>query len=238
MAIFFDYIKGQSIGLKNTLIKFKDSELPYITVDTTEYGKIITENGEHDFKNLIRFHKGLRILEQQTLENLGTINGGHISGSTIQDSTITNTTRINESTITNPIIQSSNNSVKLQALDDGIKVTGKLNIDNNNLDVGTGKIYAQTFYARSDARLKDNIKDCDYGLNIIQKIKVKEYNFKNDENISIGCIAQELDEILPEELKDSIVAKETYLAINDSKLIYFLINAVKELKQEIDMLKQ
>lgn len=230
MAIFFDYIKGQSTGLKNTLIKFKDNTLPYITVDSTDYGKIITENGQHTFCNPIIFNQGLTILGGQKLTNLGIIEGGKISGSTIENSTIQNTP-ISNSTITNSIIQSPNKSVNLQALDNGITIAG-------NINVSSGNVFAQTFYAQSDARLKDNIKDCDYGLDIIQKIKVKEYNFKNDKNKSVGCIAQELDEILPKELKDSIVAKGNYLAINDSKLIYFLINAVKELKQEIDMLKQ
>lgn len=245
MAIFFDYIKGQSTGLKNTKIQFVDSGLPFITVDNNSYGNIVATNAENVFILKNTFQGGLRISTGQTLENLGTISGGAINGSTISDSTITNTTTINESIITNPTIQSSNTLVKLLTTNEGVKVTGNLNISSGNLnissgnlDVGSGKVYAQTFYARSDERLKDNIKDCDYGLDIIQKIKVKEYNFKNDGNIFIGCIAQELDEILPEELKDSIVAKEEYLAINDSKLIYFLINAVKELQKQINELRK
>lgn len=232
MATFFDYIKGQdSESFYITKFYFKNTTTPTIVVNNTDFGKIVTEIGAYTFTNKITFNDGLIIPTGKTLVNNGTINGGTIETPTI------NTPTINTPTINNGA-SISNGGIKLEVKSDKVSITGTTEVAGDIKTTGNGNIWAKTFYARSDRRLKDNIKNCDYGLDIIQKIVVKEYNFKGEEEVAIGCIAQELNEILPEELKDSIVAKGEYLAINDSKLIYFLINAVKELQKQIDELRK
>ena len=231
MATFFDYIKGQDAeSFYITKFYFKNTTTPTIVVNNTDFGKIVTEIGAYTFTNKITFNDGLTIPAGKTLVNNGTIVGGTISAPTITTPSITNPTITGGASI-------ANGGIKLEVKSDKVSITGTTEVAGDIKTTGNGNIWAKTFYARSDKRLKDNIKDCNYGLDIIQKIAVKEYNFKGEEETAIGCIAQELNEILPEELKDSIVAKGEYLAINDSKLIYFLINAVKELKQEIETLK-
>lgn len=95
-------------------------------------------------------------------------------------------------------------------------------------------ISSTRFIATSDRRLKENIKDSEISaLDLIKQIKVKEYNFISDENKenTIGCIAQELREILPGNLKSIVSGDEEkeMLAIDNDKLIYILIKAVQEL---------
>jgi hypothetical protein len=58
----------------------------------------------------------------------------------------------------------------------------------------------------SDARDKSNIRDLNYGLKEIMKLRSVRFNWKsradNDNNDKIGLIAQELQKVLPEVVKD------------------------------------
>lgn len=93
----------------------------------------------------------------------------------------------------------------------------------------TGNITAKVFYATSDKRLKENIVDYKPEKSILD-IPVKEYNFIGDDKKHVGFIAQDLQEVFPE-----LVTKGTngYLAIEESKLIYLLIDEVKKLKEKV-----
>lgn len=121
------------------------------------------------------------------------------------------------------------------------------NIDNNFSVSQTiqGNLNAVNIYASSDRRLKENIKDATIdSLDIISKIKIKEYNFIADETKqkNIGVIAQELREALPEDLVNFYIqGKETednHLSVNDSKLVYLLIDAIQKQQKEINNLKE
>ena len=108
-----------------------------------------------------------------------------------------------------------------------------------------GSFYATNVYASSDRRLKENIKDTTIdSLDIINKIKIKEYNFIADETKqkNVGVIAQELRQALPEDLVNFYIqGKETeddHLSVNDSKLVYLLIDAVQKQQKEIAELRK
>lgn len=108
-----------------------------------------------------------------------------------------------------------------------------------------GSFYASNVYASSDRRLKENIKDATIdSLDIINKIKIKEYNFIADETKqkNVGVIAQELRETLPEDLVNFYIqGKETeddHLSVNDSKLVYLLIDAIQKQQKEIAELRK
>ena len=105
-------------------------------------------------------------------------------------------------------------------------------------------VYANAFYAASDRRLKENIKDLDLNcLDLVNNINLREFSWKADETHkpTIGAIAQELRQVLPEKyVHEFIGGKETddeYLSINDSKLVYLLIGAIQEQQKEIESLK-
>jgi len=100
----------------------------------------------------------------------------------------------------------------------------------------------------SDRRLKKNIVDNNEGLNKIAQIQVRNFEYRIEEEITdlpkeqvikktgvqFGVIAQELQAVLP----DCVTEQSTgVLTIDSDNLTWYLINAVKELKAELDALK-
>jgi hypothetical protein len=96
-------------------------------------------------------------------------------------------------------------------------------------------IKATTFAAVSDKRLKENLIEYKSEKSILD-LPVYKYNFINTENKKeyIGCLAQDLQEICPEIVTED---KDGYLAIEESKIVYLLLEEVKKLKKELDALK-
>ena len=111
---------------------------------------------------------------------------------------------------------------------------GNINFNKNNI-TGITKIQAKTFDAISDVRKKTAIQDyiC---KNSILDLPIKEFEFIDDETHTkhIGCIAQDLQKICPEIVHED---KYGYLSIEETKLVYLLLQEVKELKKEIKTLK-
>ena len=99
----------------------------------------------------------------------------------------------------------------------------------------SGRIVARGFGTSSDFRLKQNIKSYKAEKSILD-LDVKEFEYINDtaHKKHIGVIAQDVQEICPE-----IVYEDAngYLSIEENKLVYLLLNEVKELKKEIKRLK-
>ena len=100
---------------------------------------------------------------------------------------------------------------------------------------GEGRIVACGFGTSSDFRLKQNIKSYKAEKSILD-LDVKEFEYINDaaHKKHVGAIAQDVQEICPE-----IVYEDAngYLNIEENKLVYLLLNEVKELKKEIKILK-
>ena len=117
----------------------------------------------------------------------------------------------------------------------------------NSLGVGTaapttaGLIRATNdvvaFYS-SDKRLKDNIKPIEGALDKVCKLGGYEFdwNAKQDvyEGHDIGVIAQEVEAVFPELVTDR---DNGFKAVKYEKLVPALIEAIKELKNEIELLK-
>ncbi|WP_176955899.1 tail fiber domain-containing protein [Catalinimonas alkaloidigena] len=99
----------------------------------------------------------------------------------------------------------------------------------------------------SDRRLKEDIRPFEDGLRIIQQIHPVRYRYNGKAGLSteeeyIGIIAQEVQEIAPYMVgafthQDSSGTPETYLDFDGGAMVYLLINAVKELKAEVESLR-
>jgi hypothetical protein len=61
------------------------------------------------------------------------------------------------------------------------------------------------------------------------------FNRKDDEIRSVGVIAQEVEKILPEAVRQT---ENGYMAVSYGNMVGLLIEAIKELKKEIEELKQ
>ena len=87
--------------------------------------------------------------------------------------------------------------------------------------------------------MKDNIKPIDNPLEKVMKISGNTFSWNENSRNSgdgIGVIAQEVEELgLPE----VVTTRESgYKAVKYEKLVPLLIEAIKELKHEIDELKK
>ena len=118
------------------------------------------------------------------------------------------------------------NASKLNTISTGCSVTGEL--------IVTGDITA--FYT-SDQRLKDNIVPIPDALNKVLSISGNTFNWNEKsgkEGTEAGVIAQEILEVLPE----AVTTRDNgYLAVHYDKLVPLLIEAIKDLKAEIEDLR-
>ena len=94
-------------------------------------------------------------------------------------------------------------------------------------------------FASSDKRLKDNIKPIENALDKVNKIsgvtfEWNEISHKETGKKDVGVIAQEIEEILPE-LVDN--RSNGYKAVDYPKLTALLIEAVKDLSNQVKELK-
>jgi hypothetical protein len=85
----------------------------------------------------------------------------------------------------------------------------------------------------SDARLKSNIISLGSTLAKLMKIDGKSYTMKSNEKVNkIGLLAQEIEEVFPELVKEA-KDKDGTLSVNYQGLIPVLINAIKEQQEEL-----
>lgn len=95
-----------------------------------------------------------------------------------------------------------------------------------------GKLTAKTFNAESDARLKENFQVPQFGT--ILDLPVYKFDYIRGPKNQIGCKAQDLQKICPEIVDEN---SDGYLSIQESKIVYLLLEEVKKLRKEIDELK-
>jgi hypothetical protein len=100
----------------------------------------------------------------------------------------------------------------------------------------TGDIVA---YYSSDERLKDNVKPIENALEKLQKIRGVEFDWNDKQEVyeghDTGVIAQEVQKVLPEVVTER---EDGMLAVKYEKMIGLLIESIKDLKAEVDELKQ
>jgi hypothetical protein len=109
--------------------------------------------------------------------------------------------------------------------------------DDGDNEVGSIKSSGSaTFYnTSSDYRLKQNEKDFN-GLDLVDNIKVYDFEWKKDGGKDYGVFAHELQEIVPEAVSGEKDGEEMQ-GVDYSKLVPILLKSIQELKQEIEILK-
>ena len=106
-----------------------------------------------------------------------------------------------------------------------------------------------TFSTTSDIRIKKNIVDNNTGLDKINQIQVKNFEYRkpeevdstlspdsaiDKEGIQLGVIAQEIEQILPDLVKTETTGCKS---VNTDNLTWYLVNAVKELSARVQELE-
>ena len=106
-----------------------------------------------------------------------------------------------------------------------------------------GDITAFSTTTTSDIRLKENVRDLEGSLDKTLQLRGVKFDWKEESkgNDQLGFIAQEIEEVLPEVVNevDSLnTTDEKYKVVNYSAVVPVLVEAIKELKAEIDELKE
>ena len=102
-----------------------------------------------------------------------------------------------------------------------------------------------TWTTTSDQRIKKNIVDNTQGLDLVNQIRVRNFEYRlpeevdggllpsdavKKEGIQLGVIAQEIQQVLP----DCVTSETTgVLSVNSDNLIWYAINAIKELSTRL-----
>jgi hypothetical protein len=103
--------------------------------------------------------------------------------------------------------------------------SASLTIDNLGRVLGN-------FINTSDVRLKTDINTIENALYKVQQLRGVEYTLIQENTREIGLIAQEVENIIPEAVKENEATGMK--GINYSGLVGLLVNAIKEQQQQID----
>ena len=123
------------------------------------------------------------------------------------------------------------------------------------INAGDGAVYqgnnSASWATTSDRRIKKNIEDNDTGLNVINNIRVRNFEYRTQdeitdfensasvvihkEGVQLGVIAQEIEEILPDVVRQESTGVKS---VNPDNLTWYLVNAVKELSAQVEELKK
>jgi hypothetical protein len=97
--------------------------------------------------------------------------------------------------------------------------------------------------AISDSRAKEEIIDYISGLDQLKQIQPRSYRYIGNENTYIGLVAQEVEDAMPELIRqgEGMLPDGTEVTdlrtLDQTPLTFALINAVKEMAEQIDLLK-
>jgi hypothetical protein len=205
--------------------------------------------GDHHVSSSRISDDGTRVEIETSLNVVGDITGSSLSGNILStNGVISGSSQVNADTITNfdsnvktkldldGVHSGSNQIVQFSkvGIGTGSDATYELKVDG---DIGaTGDIVA---YISSDRRLKENITRISEPIHKINQLS--GYSFEwNEEKQNIyngkdyGVVAQEVQEIFPELVTER---ESGYLGVKYDRLVSVLIEAVKELSNEVNELK-
>lgn len=111
---------------------------------------------------------------------------------------------------------------------------GKVSPNKFYFNASTGEVSAVDFITLSDISLKTNVIPIENVFTILEQINTYSFEWKDSGNKAYGVLAHELETILPELVR----SKNDLKSVSYLSLIAILIDAVKELKTEMDELKE
>ncbi len=105
---------------------------------------------------------------------------------------------------------------------------------NFTANPATGQLNAVLFNTTSDRHVKTEIRPIENAVNLVNQINGVKFRWKDNGNKSVGLIAQEVEEILPE-LVDTNQSNRK--SLNYNGIVGVLVEAVKEMSATINALK-
>lgn len=258
MALFWENIKGFNktndttyytwIHFAPTSTAVEQSNTPTIelTMDNVynpnkSLGHILTDGVNTSISKLWTFTtaplcQGLKIQDSQKKEDHALITATYNTTSalrTVYFSGAGSFIWYKDSDTSNPYLELTNSGTtiyKPTTINNTLKV--------NNATTIEGKCTAQYFNTTSDRRSKTNITPVTQSmLDLINRMNVYTFNYiDNLQQRNLGVIAQELEDINIDGFQ--LVDQDgLFLTVKETKLIYVLLGAVKELSKEVKELK-
>ena len=142
-------------------------------------------------------------------------------------------------------IDTTTGGLELDANNNTVTITANISQTGNLTVNGTGSFSGDVTAFTSDIRLKTDIEPIQNALDKVQSLNGFTYKHNeiagelglNIETRYAGISAQDLQEVLPEAVKNA-PASDEYLTVQYEKVVPLLIEAIKELKTEIEELKK
>ena len=216
------YISEEGTG--NLNISTNGGELALLTNSGTEYGVRIIQDGAVQ----VRHNDDTKIETSSSgISVYGTINGGDCRGEIFYMGRDTNDYFASETDKFNWFLD-GNEDMRLEN-------DGDLHVDGNVI------AYSTTI---SDERLKKDIVKIDNALDKVSQLNGYTFEYLADGKKSAGVIAQEVEKVMPSAITESTLPlkmgeddKTEYKTVQYDQLHGLMIEAIKELKAEIEELK-
>ena len=223
-------IQGNDGGANISALTLDMSEAGAATFNSSVTATSVTANGGVTVDNITIDGTEIDLSSGDlTLDVAGDINLDADGGDVIFKDAGTEIGRLSNST-SDFVIQSavSDKDMIFKGNDGGSTITA-LTLDMSAAGAAT---FNNEVTAYSDERLKDNIETIDNALDKV--MNMRGVTFTREGRQSTGVIAQEMQKIMPEVVFD----KGEYLSVAYGNMVGVLIEAIKDLKAEIDELKK
>ena len=141
-------------------------------------------------------------------------------------------------------IQNHSNQLYIQYGNSGMIMRSAAGSNRFTLDNSGNAVFSGNVTAFSDERLKTDIQTIDDALDSCGQLRGVSFKWIEDNKPSIGVIAQEVEKVIPEivmtnESTDPATNETTETkSVDYGKMVGVLINAINELKAEVDELKR
>jgi hypothetical protein len=124
----------------------------------------------------------------------------------------------------------------------GIGGTEEFRMDTSGNFHADADIIAFSTTTASDIKFKENVKSIPYGLKEVLQMNPVEFDWieKRDGQHDIGFIAQEMEKIVPEVIKETetLEVGGTHKTMDYAKLTSILVQAIQEQQEQINELKE
>jgi hypothetical protein len=115
----------------------------------------------------------------------------------------------------------------------GTITDSKVSTTKLTFNPSTGTLTATDINSTSDINLKESIRPIENPLDKVLQINGVEFDWKDNQQSSMGVIAQEIEKVFP-----SLVKTAENKSVNYNGLVGVLIEAVKEQQEQINTLKE
>ena len=181
------------------------------------------------------FFDGTVKTDSLTVDENATIAGNLTVSGTFTDSGTGTQTTARASLSAGTGISYNNSTGVITCTVDTPAEVGLGNLSNNGNNLAGNFTATGNVTAFSDERLKENVQTIEGALDKVAQMRGVTYNYKselNDGQRGTGVIAQEIQQVMPE-----VVEEGEYLSVAYGNLVGVLIEAVKELKTELEQCK-